>query len=91
MKILHTADVHLGRPFSGLGSRGKQLRAAQLGTLRRIVDIAASEKVDCVVIAGDLFDSNEVSGTPGSKGSSPVRRNRPRASIRSRRHPRFAR
>jgi exonuclease SbcD len=63
MKILHTADVHLGRPFTGLGSRGKQLRAAQLDTLRRIVETAASEKVDCVVIAGDLFDSNEVSGT----------------------------
>ena len=62
MKILHTADLHLGRTYRGLGAKGEQLRRAQMETLGRIVDLAASEACDCVVVAGDLFDSNEVSG-----------------------------
>lgn len=62
MKLLHTADVHLGRPFSGLGRKGQELRDTQLKTLGRMVETAASEKADCIVVAGDLFDSNEVSG-----------------------------
>jgi DNA repair exonuclease SbcCD nuclease subunit len=62
MRLLHTADLHLGRAFAGLGTKGEQLRRAQMETLGRIVDLAASEACDCVVVAGDLFDSNEVSG-----------------------------
>ena len=62
MKILHTADWHLGRPFKALGKKGKDLRAAQLDTVRRITETASSEGVDGIIVAGDLFDSNDVSG-----------------------------
>ena len=62
MRFVHTADWHLGRPFTGLGSKGSVLRDAQMVTASRVIDVALSEDVDFVVISGDLFDSNEVSG-----------------------------
>lgn len=62
MKILHTADLHLGRTFRGLGAKGEGLRQAQMETLERIVTLAAAEACDAVLVAGDLFDSNQVSG-----------------------------
>lgn len=60
MRFIHTADLHLGKPFSGMGEKGGALRAARFDTLGRIVELAQSERADCLVIAGDLFDSNEV-------------------------------
>lgn len=61
MRFIHTADIHLGKSFAFLGEKGKQMREAQLGTLQRIADLARHESVDFMVIAGDLFESNEVS------------------------------
>ena len=61
IKLLHTADQHLGVKFSGFGEKGKQLRQAVKGSLRTLVDLAVAEAVDLVLIAGDLFDSNAVS------------------------------
>lgn len=60
MRFIHTADLHLGKPFTGMGEKGDALRAAQFETVERIAALAKSEQVDFVVIAGDLFDSNEV-------------------------------
>lgn len=62
MRFLHTADLHLGKAFLGIADKGSELREAQLLTLERIVELARAEEVDFVVIAGDLFDSNEVTG-----------------------------
>jgi len=61
LKLLHTADVHLGKEFPGLGRVGEEMRHATREAYERILEVARSEKVDLVVIAGDLFDSNEVS------------------------------
>lgn len=61
MKFIHTADIHLGKSFSFLGDKGSLLRDAQMETLEKIADLAQSESVDFVIIAGDLFESNEVS------------------------------
>src|SRR5690554_7064984 len=52
MKILHTADWHLGKKLDGI-SRMKE----QIEVLDEIVDIADREAVDMVLIAGDLFDN----------------------------------
>ncbi len=60
MKFIHTADLHLGKPFTGMGDKGDELRAAQFDTLDKIMELAKSENVDFILIAGDLFDSNEV-------------------------------
>ncbi len=62
-RILHTADVHLGIRLSGLGKAGDRVRSAIKTAFSDVIDTAISEKVDAVLIAGDLFDSNHVSGS----------------------------
>ncbi len=57
-KLLHTADLHLGSPISGLPeSVAEQVRDGLFETLARLVDTANDEGVDAMLIAGDLFDS----------------------------------
>lgn len=51
MKILHTADWHLGKKLDHF-SRLEEQRAV----LNEICEIADRENVDVVIIAGDLFD-----------------------------------
>ena len=52
MKLLHTADWHLGAKL-GRHDRTEDHRAA----LRALLDVAASEEPDLIVHAGDLFDA----------------------------------
>ena len=59
LKILHTADIHLGAKFSGLGNKGARQREQLLATFKKAIATAINEKVDIVLIAGDLFDSNQ--------------------------------
>jgi DNA repair protein SbcD/Mre11 len=64
-KFLHAADVHLGRPFSGLERSSPHLadlfrRAGQVAW-ERIVETAIARKVDAVTLAGDIFDSSNPS------------------------------
>ena len=58
LRLLHTADVHLGARHTDLGERAAMLRERQFAAFRITVDLAIAEKVDIVLIAGDLFDSN---------------------------------
>jgi exonuclease SbcD len=57
MRILHTADWHIGRTFHGHPA---------LGALRQVLgalpEIVRDQKVDVVVAAGDIFDSAAPSG-----------------------------
>lgn len=53
MKLLHTADWHVGRSLRGHG-RAEEHRAV----LAEVARIAAAEDVDLVIVAGDLFDSS---------------------------------
>ena len=52
MKILHTADWHLGKRLDRF-SRIEEQRAV----MEEIVQIANDQKVDMVIVAGDLFDN----------------------------------
>jgi DNA repair protein SbcD/Mre11 len=52
VKILHTADWHLGKRLENHHSR----HAEQVAVLNEIVEIADREQVDVVLLAGDLFD-----------------------------------
>ncbi len=57
VRFLHTADLHLGRSFSGLGNPRATIRQEDLrGILRRLKDLALEEAVDLFLISGDLFD-----------------------------------
>jgi exonuclease SbcD len=51
MRLLHTADWHVGRPFA------VSRLAEQEAVLAEILDIATANKVDCVLVCGDVFDS----------------------------------
>lgn len=55
--FLHTADLHLGRPFDALGLRAEERREDLRAAFRRMVERAIQEKVDLFLVAGDLFDS----------------------------------
>ncbi len=57
LKLLHTADWHLGRRFPSFseGDRLKLMRA-RLDAVRRILDLAEQYAVDAVLCAGDIFD-----------------------------------
>lgn len=57
IRLLHLADVHLGRPFQMLGEKGAAQRRALEAALTRAVDLAIERRVHLVLIAGDLFDS----------------------------------
>lgn len=56
MKLLHLADVHLGASYSGFGDLGAERRRQVLDAFRRLPDVASDERVDAVLVAGDLFD-----------------------------------
>lgn len=52
MKFLHTADWHLGAKTNGRDRLTEQKR-----TLEEIESIANHENIDCVIIAGDVFNT----------------------------------
>jgi len=57
LKILHSADWHLDTPFSGLPQEQRTRLKQTLKKLPgRILEIAHGEKVDMVLLSGDLFD-----------------------------------
>lgn len=58
LRLLHTADVHLGARHADLGDQAATQRERQFAAFVATIDLALAEKVDLVLIAGDLFDSN---------------------------------
>lgn len=52
MRILHTADWHLGKTLEGR-SRLKE----QADFLEELTRIVKDEKIDAVIMAGDAFDT----------------------------------
>ena len=58
LRLVHTADVHLGARHADLGEAASAQRERQFAAFAATVDLALAEKVDLVLIAGDLFDSN---------------------------------
>jgi DNA repair protein SbcD/Mre11 len=66
MKILHTADLHIGleshgpmNPHTGLPRRLEDF----LGSLDAIVDTAIEEHADLVIMAGDIYKGRDPSAT----------------------------
>ena len=53
MKILHTADWHLGAPLQG---HGEELRQALAAVPGQILEVLRQENCDLVLLAGDVFD-----------------------------------
>jgi DNA repair exonuclease SbcCD nuclease subunit len=60
-RFLHTADWQVGKPFGAVpGDAGSELRGQRIRTVRRIAELAQARNVDAVLVAGDAFDSNDV-------------------------------
>lgn len=60
IKILHTADIHIGAADSFLQGDARQRQFETLLTFERIIDLAKERNTDLVLISGDLFDSNKI-------------------------------
>lgn len=60
IRILHTADLHLGASLKNYGELARGRRQDFLKTFDRIVNLAIKREVDCLLVAGDLFDSVQV-------------------------------
>lgn len=58
LRLLHTADVHLGARYADLGEAATAQRERQFAAFRASIDLAIAEKVDLFLVVGDLFDSN---------------------------------
>jgi len=51
MRLLHTSDWHLGRSFHGVG-----MLDAQRAFIDQLVGVVRDQRVDVVLIAGDVYD-----------------------------------
>jgi exonuclease SbcD len=62
LRFIHTADIHLDSPLRGLSAYpdapAEQLRGATREAFRQLVTLAIEERVDFIVIAGDLYDGD---------------------------------
>ncbi|ALG67234.1 metallophosphoesterase family protein [Beggiatoa leptomitoformis] len=60
MKFIHAADIHLDSPLCGLaryeGVPAEQMQSATRRAFINLVDLACTEAVDFLLIAGDLYD-----------------------------------
>lgn len=62
MRFLHCADIHLDSPLRGLeryaGAPVEEVRGATRRAFENMTQLALRERVDFVVIAGDLYDGD---------------------------------
>lgn len=63
MKLIHCADLHLdSRMESGLPpEKARERRTELLHTFTKMVDTAAEDGVEAILLCGDLFDAGKVS------------------------------
>ncbi|KAF1299064.1 metallophosphoesterase [Enterococcus sp. JM4C] len=65
VKFIHAADLHLDRSFEGLVgmNRNSQMEFLKVNqkVLENLVDIAITEEIDCLILAGDTFHQSRPS------------------------------
>lgn len=61
MKILQTSNIYLGRYFEDNCAAGNKLRAGMKSIFSGILSTAKDEKVDLVILAGNVFDNLDLS------------------------------
>ena len=68
-RFIHCADLHIDSPLKGLQRidprYAEWIRAATRGAFERLVDMAIADRIDFVVIAGDLYDGDWKSADTG--------------------------
>jgi DNA repair exonuclease SbcCD nuclease subunit len=61
VRFFHSSDWQLGARFRQFGPKAGDLRAARLATLRKTLKLAGDHGIQIFLIAGDLFEDNQVS------------------------------
>ncbi|MBR4761087.1 MAG: DNA repair exonuclease [Clostridia bacterium] len=61
VRIVHCADLHIGAAENGIGEKSQARRLEALLTFENIIKLARDNAADILLIAGDLFCSNNVS------------------------------
>ncbi|MDO5672198.1 MAG: exonuclease SbcCD subunit D C-terminal domain-containing protein [Actinomycetaceae bacterium] len=51
MRVIHTADWHIGRTI-----KGRDLRSYHEAFFSQLIDIVRSDSIDAVLVAGDIYD-----------------------------------
>ena len=67
MKIIHTADWHLGHQLYGY-----ERSAEQQSMLAQIADIVESRRPDALLVSGDIFDTTQPSVAAGYTQALPI-------------------
>lgn len=60
MKFLHTADWQIGMKAAHAGDQAQRVRDARLVSAERVMQLARSESVEFVLVAGDTFEDQAV-------------------------------
>ena len=62
-RFVHAADLHIDSPFKGLmkldSEIGRQLREATHAAFLNLIRLCIEEKVDFLVVAGDVYDGSD--------------------------------
>jgi len=66
MRLIHTADWQIGKPYGTVADEQKRFRLQQerLAAVGRIRDAVRLQEAQLVLVAGDLFDSPTPAATP---------------------------
>ena len=61
LRFVHAADLHLDSPFTGIRAAAPEnvaqaLYSATFDSYKNIVDLCISERVDALLVAGDIYD-----------------------------------
>lgn len=68
VKILHAADFHLDSTFAALGEeRSRRRRQESRQLVERMVSYANEQGVELILLAGDLFDSEDIYAQTGEE------------------------
>jgi DNA repair protein SbcD/Mre11 len=62
LRLIHTSDVHLESDTFGSGPRGDVFRDSVRRAFAGVIDVANGKRADLLLVVGDLFDSNRISG-----------------------------
>jgi DNA repair exonuclease SbcCD nuclease subunit len=60
VRFLHTADWQIGMKAARVGAVADQVRQERLRAAERVIDIARNERLDFILVTGDLFEHNAV-------------------------------
>jgi exonuclease SbcD len=65
VRFVHAADLHLGAPFTGVDASDARVQSALVASLLealdRIVSLCIDEKVDFLLLAGDVYNGGDKS------------------------------